>query len=396
MKKFTIYLSSTDYDLRDARRELVAFLISLGHNVIHFEDPEFPGTSEPDRHDRCVRSVDEADLLIALVDRRAGAPYLGKSFFHRDRKKISITWAEAKRAKQCKIPIAMCVRNQTWQYRDVYNQTPNADKKPPRSSWLPGERDNRQRVIGLLNFLQKYQNTWLYEFDSVVDLKDELGKYVDELAGASHYRIQKSYCSAFIKAREVADLLKHLYRRHSGEIWLLNNDLELIKSSIFEDVYVKKFMPNKRITAIRLLLDEERFNQFLDPNSTGHSQLVTNLSQLGSRLSDVYVGQLRDFPRLAKVLNPSLNIILYTSANDPDDPDSVALLRPHMPPFSASNDGTLSSDDLLIVCRQPHMADVFARMKHLLAMKLTFEKQDKFLPLQLRPDGKGFILGPTP
>jgi hypothetical protein len=393
MNKGTIYLSSTDYDLRDTRQELAEFMNSLGYRVICFEKPDFPGTGEKDRHDRCVKAVDDADYVVVLADRRAGAAYKGSKYYPNLKDKITITYAEATRAIELKKQIALCVRKETWDYRETYNQSTKRKRrmgsKPtePESRWV-GKKD-RKRLIALLDLVESYQPSWLHQFSHVTELKDALGSFLDEhekLGGCS-YRLFRLYRGAFLQAQALAPLLKQIYRRHSGEIWLLNNDLELIKSSLFDDVYVKAFKPNSKIAAIRLLLDREKYRQFTDTKCAEHKKLLNNLKQLGDRLSDIYVGPLEMFSDMKNLLVPGLNVVLYTSKNDPDDPDSVALLRPHFAPFCAGrSDGPLGGEDLLIACRQPHLPEVFARMKTSFRIKDVFEDTTKFKRLGLASD----------
>ena len=108
-----VFVCSTSYDLLDVRAEVCELIKRLGYEAVAFEHPRFFAAAQDGaRHDKCVSQAGKADALVAIIDQRYGAPYMGTEFYPGE--KISMTWAEVRCALQNGVPVACFVRDKTW------------------------------------------------------------------------------------------------------------------------------------------------------------------------------------------------------------------------------------------------------------------------------------------
>lgn len=112
MKKWTIGLISTDYDLHDVRNNIIDELSKLNFDISAFESSSFPVEPHLHSHDACLAALDRVDIVILIIDNRYGGLYLGKEG------NDSITEMEfAKSIKTNKIFIP-CIRKKIWDERN--------------------------------------------------------------------------------------------------------------------------------------------------------------------------------------------------------------------------------------------------------------------------------------
>jgi hypothetical protein len=112
-----VFLSSTCYDLPDARAVLERVLKERGDTPLLSDRATFPIDPARHRHDVCVREAGEADALILVIDRRVGAP------FYRD-SNITVTQAEFRAALAASVPIIAFVRQSVFDERATWSRNP--------------------------------------------------------------------------------------------------------------------------------------------------------------------------------------------------------------------------------------------------------------------------------
>ncbi len=111
-----VFLSSTCYDLKDARAEVEEFLKQKGHTALLSDRAGFPVNPGRHRHDVCIDNIKQCDLYIVVIDSRYGADY------YKD-KNISITWAEFREAIRQKKLIMAFVRKEIFTERLTFRNT---------------------------------------------------------------------------------------------------------------------------------------------------------------------------------------------------------------------------------------------------------------------------------
>src|SRR5580692_3211345 len=95
-----VMICSTCYDLADLRAELFAYLQGQSMVVRVSEDPQSGFHIEPtsDSIESCLKNVEAANAIVAIIDRRYG-PKLPKKYGN-----ISATHAEVRRAQELDKP----------------------------------------------------------------------------------------------------------------------------------------------------------------------------------------------------------------------------------------------------------------------------------------------------
>lgn len=111
-QQWIVALLSTDYDLKNERKDVISFLKEKGIIVSGFEKADFPIISNVHSHDNCLEALKRADLAILLINKRYG----GKYYLNEE---ISITEAEF---SSLQIPTAVLVNTAVWSERSIYRK----------------------------------------------------------------------------------------------------------------------------------------------------------------------------------------------------------------------------------------------------------------------------------
>lgn len=87
VKENSVFITSTNRDLRDIRQHLKSILELRGYEVVMYEEPEFPqmdnleeNMREGATHDHCIDEIMECKHLIYLFSGRFGGPYQGTKY----------------------------------------------------------------------------------------------------------------------------------------------------------------------------------------------------------------------------------------------------------------------------------------------------------------------------
>ena len=106
-----IFVSSTVKDLGDLRDELYRRLKELGHTPWFSERNDFPINRHPDSLTNCIKVAEECDLIVVLLDKRAGLPYTDKENSpYPDLFGLTISEAEYRRARKKGKPVCIFIR----------------------------------------------------------------------------------------------------------------------------------------------------------------------------------------------------------------------------------------------------------------------------------------------
>lgn len=158
MAKPRIFLSSTCYDLSDARAALTEFLEGWGFEVLNSQNKKFGVKPKVHSHDSCLAMMENADYVVLIIGGRRGGTYVGSE--------QSITNEEIKAAQKLERPIFAFLDKQVNALRQVYRKLPNANFKPTVD-------DNR--VFDFIDYVASgHDDNWLHLFDNVADIKEVL------------------------------------------------------------------------------------------------------------------------------------------------------------------------------------------------------------------------------
>jgi hypothetical protein len=199
-----VFLSSTCYDLPDARAVIERFLSERGDTPLLSDRATFPIRPSEHRHETCIREAANADVLILVIDRRRGAP------FYRDGN-ITVTQAEFRAALGADVPIVAFVRQAVFDERATWSQNPGLH---------PVHTDDE----AIFRFVSEVQGAtpgiWMYPFADVTAIVELLRRWkppiiskVDDvdLAEKTYLNFRDVPCQLLDSPVVVA----HLERRYS-------------------------------------------------------------------------------------------------------------------------------------------------------------------------------------
>jgi hypothetical protein len=188
---FPIFISSTDYNLKDLRAELARFLSELGYRPILSSSEGFPDNSpnlEP--WESCIPVLEKSFVMILIVDGKYGYPLMwpnsGELF---KEKNISPTHGEYLYAHKNYKRMLVFIRSEVMTYYQSYRQTTKNMKgknveeiEQVLSKTLPEYIDFKT-----LQFVHEIKTTkpipWIKEFDDITTVKKEVQKkMLNELA----------------------------------------------------------------------------------------------------------------------------------------------------------------------------------------------------------------------
>lgn len=158
MAKPRVFLSSTCYDLSDARAALTTFLEGHGFEVLNSQKGSFGVAPKVHSHDACLEMMENADYVVLIIGGRRGGTYVGSE--------QSITNEEIKAALKLDRPILAFIDKRVDALRQTYRKNPGADFKPAVDD---------TRVFDFIDWVASgHEDNWLHPFDSVADIIDTL------------------------------------------------------------------------------------------------------------------------------------------------------------------------------------------------------------------------------
>ena len=164
-----VFLSSTCYDLGDLRAELGEYLHRHAFLVQMSEDyeSEFRVNGRVDSIMSCLLSVEGADVVVCILDRRYGTPLPAPHAFQG----VSATHAEILHARAKGLPIFTFVRDKAFAEHD---QILAADAFEPK--WI--ERSRKKELAGLIKeqrdlalAVAAKRSNWFDPFKMSIDLR---------------------------------------------------------------------------------------------------------------------------------------------------------------------------------------------------------------------------------
>lgn len=158
MARPRVFISSTCFDLGDARAALTTFLEGYGFEVLNSQQGSFGVKPKVHSHEACLEEVESADLLVLLVGGRYGGTFIGST--------RSITNEEVNKAQRLGIPIIAFVHRDVESNRRTYGKNPQGDFSHVVDS---------TRIFDFVHSLSSGQDdNWLHPFENVADVIDTL------------------------------------------------------------------------------------------------------------------------------------------------------------------------------------------------------------------------------
>lgn len=186
---FPIFISSTDYNLKDLRAELASFLNGLGYRPILSSAQGFPDNSpnlEP--WESCIPVLDKSFVMILVIDGKYGSKFSWPNIKEWQDKRMSPTHGEYFYAHSQHKRMLVFIRAEVMTYYQSYRNTLKkhrgdiTETKKVLDFTLPDYID-----FEVLQFIDQVKTTkpipWIKEFNDVTDIKNEVQrKMLNELA----------------------------------------------------------------------------------------------------------------------------------------------------------------------------------------------------------------------
>jgi hypothetical protein len=187
---FPIFISSTDYNLKDLRAELARFLSELGYRPILSSAEGFPDSSpilEP--WESCLPVLDKCFVMVLVIDGLYGSALKWpnyKDYF--DEEKFSPTHGEYIFAHKTRKRMLVFIRKSLMPHYQSYRATMDnckGDKVEAKKLLFPTLPS--YVTFETLDFINKVKTTkpipWINEFDDITSVKKEIQKkMLNELA----------------------------------------------------------------------------------------------------------------------------------------------------------------------------------------------------------------------
>lgn len=155
MAKPRIFISSTCFDLNDARSELTDFLEKYNFEVLNSQLKNFGVSPKKHSHTACLDQVENADFFVVIVGKRRGGTFVGSE--------KSITNEEYNLAVKRGIPIIVCVDKQVDTTMTLYKKNPTAN--------FSGVVDD-VRIFHFVEYIKSAsEDNWVFQYENVNDIK---------------------------------------------------------------------------------------------------------------------------------------------------------------------------------------------------------------------------------
>lgn len=158
MPKPRIIISSTCYDLSDARSALTAFLVERGFDVENSQLPNFGVDPKLHSHTACIEAVKQCDYLILIIGGRYGGTYIGST--------KSITNEEYRKAVKMGIPTLIFVDERVENSIRLFKKNPTAD--------FSSIVDNTKIFDFVENIRAGATNNWIFTYKNVSEIIETL------------------------------------------------------------------------------------------------------------------------------------------------------------------------------------------------------------------------------
>lgn len=159
MPKARFFISSTFYDLRPVRSEIMSFLRGLGCEPVMFEAPDFAPNPMTWAPNAAIERVEDCQAMVLLVGSSFGSEHLTS--------RKSITNEEYIKARSENLPIFVFVKEDVW---TVYNSVYKTNRK---ASVDYSKTVNDQRLFEFISEIES-DRVWIEAFSTGADIIEKL------------------------------------------------------------------------------------------------------------------------------------------------------------------------------------------------------------------------------
>lgn len=227
-----IFISSTCYDLGNARDQLRNFILNLGYEPVMSEYSDILFDPRTHTHTSCLNEVQNVDMLILLIGSRFGGQAipealstvdiekLEKSSFDTEildnPEKLSVTQLEVLKSIEYSIPVFAFVDEKVMHDHFVYQKNKDLSDKITYPSIE--KQETAKYIFEFINFLQhRIKGNSLIKFSNIEDIENHL---------------RKQWASLF---QRLLKEQKELTTEHN-KMYVLSEQIEDIKTAVLSTI----------------------------------------------------------------------------------------------------------------------------------------------------------------
>lgn len=320
---FPIFISSTDYNLKDLRAELARFLTELGYRPILSSAEGFPDSSpklEP--WESCLPVLDKCFVMVLIIDGQYGTALKWsnyKEYFEEE--KYSPTHGEYMFAHKTRKRMLVFIRKSLMPHYQSYRTTLdnfNNNKEEAKKALIPTLPP--YVTFETLDFINKVKTTkpipWINEFDDITCVKKEIQKkMLNELAEL--FLIKNKHVETVIDSfNKVMDSLS--LEEQKNALLKINSTKEIIDAvvtleSIKSEIESNKAELEKKKTSTAK--EKEKYEKKISELSNKIIELEHNTLRSSSSQFFIKDGQIKiGNPNYIENNNLTLETRIYNSA----------------------------------------------------------------------------------
>ncbi len=202
---FTVFLSSTVYNLVDLRAELKRYLAELGYTPYLSEGEGFhDSTPEMTPYESCLKVLSTASIMVLIIDGKYGKAFKWDAWNDIVKNRtVSPTHAEYLLANATQKRTLVFIRKELLTYYEMYRTAKKNGEKGENLRKIVSKVLPEYISFETLEFIHEIKTTepipWIKEFIDVTDIKEELkSKMLNELAEL--FLIKNQHVETLIRA----------------------------------------------------------------------------------------------------------------------------------------------------------------------------------------------------
>lgn len=217
-----IFVSSTFYDLKYIREELMRFILEKNYEPILFENGNIGYTPNKALDASCYEAMKNSDMAILIIGGKYGSPASSETDNNEFDEYISVTRNEFRSASESKIPIYTFVESKVFIEYELY------ESNIKDSEAVLNIKFNNADNINIFKFINEIKTLGLpmFQFASINDIEHILSEQWADL--------MKKYLT-ILREKNETETLQSILEQLNSTVKLLNDKVTLVGDEVYKD-----------------------------------------------------------------------------------------------------------------------------------------------------------------
>lgn len=214
-----IFISSTFYDLKYIREELMRFIVSKNYEPILFENGNVGYTPNRALDISCYEAMKNSDMAILIIGGKYGSPSTTDN--NEFEEYVSVTRKEFRSANESKIPIYTFVDSKVFTEYELYERNIN------ESEAILNIKFNNADNINIFKFINEIKILGLpmFQFLTINDIEHILNEQWADL--------MKKYLTQ-LREQKTAETLQDILEKLENTIGGIDNKVTLVSNKLYD------------------------------------------------------------------------------------------------------------------------------------------------------------------